>query len=112
MTHPIIAAAQKPPNFGLTDTNLLLTQDAGAALFVDDHGWTAAHYAAQLRNLSVRLFLLPQPDYSVPFRDPPRVSRRTTAHAAVNGANKCDSRPLERGGDWLDPVSASSRNGE
>ena len=50
MMHPIIASARLG---NLADTDQLLTEDAGAALFVDDKGWTAAHYAAQLGHLSV-----------------------------------------------------------
>ena len=50
MTHPIIASARRG---NLADANRLLMQDAGAVMFVDDKGWTAAHYAAQLGKLPV-----------------------------------------------------------
>ena len=50
MTHPIIASARRG---NLEDADRLLTLDAGASMFVDDKGWTAAHYAAQLGKLPV-----------------------------------------------------------
>jgi len=79
MTHPIIASARRG---NLADTNRLLSQDAEVAMFVDDKGWTAAHYAAQLGKLPV-LQRLHESNSRVLWTPTPTGAGKQPAHLAA-----------------------------